>query len=156
MKLFLRNKMSGFTLIELLIVMGILGILLAIVLIALNPQQQFQQANNTQRQSDVTAILDAVHQYSIDHKGTLPSAITTTPSVIGNGSGQIDICSDVVPTYIADLPQDPTNGTRTPAGLCTAATSYDTGYTISKSATNSRVTVTATHAQLGVTISVTR
>ena len=151
----LTKKMRGFTLIELLIVMGILGILLAIVLIALNPTQQFKQANDTQRRSDVSAILNAVHQYAVDHKGALPSAITTTATNIGDGSGQIDICADIVPTYIADLPQDPSTGTKTPAGLCTAATSYDTGYQISKSATNNRVTVSAPGAELD-TISVTR
>ena len=40
---------QGFTLIELLVVIGILTVLLAIVLIAINPGKQFSQANNTQR-----------------------------------------------------------------------------------------------------------
>ena len=69
------KKYSGFTLIELLVVIGILGILLAIVLIAINPAAQFAQANNTARTNDVNTILNAVHQYAADHKGVLPAGI---------------------------------------------------------------------------------
>jgi len=59
------NKLNkGFTLIELLVVIGILAILLAITLIAINPARQFGQANDTKRRSDLTAILNALGQYS--------------------------------------------------------------------------------------------
>lgn len=142
-----KSQKSGFTLIELLVVIGILTILLAIVLIAINPARQFKQANDTQRRSDVNAILNAIHQYAADWNGTLPSAITTTVQTISNTGA--DICSDLVTTYIAKLPVDPT------VGSYTDCTTYDTGYTVVKSSTNDRVTVAAPNAELG-TISVTR
>src|SRR3972149_10609169 len=101
---------KGFTLVELLIVIGILAVLLAIVLIALNPARQFSQANNTKRSSDVNAILNAIHQYAADNKGNLSAlAITATASAIANTG--VNICSDLVPQYLAALPVDPlTNG----------------------------------------------
>lgn len=146
---------KGFTLIELLVVIGILAVLLGIVLVAINPARQFSQANNTKRSSDVSAILNAVHQYAADNKGTLPAAITTTAQTVGNGAGQANICSLVVPTYIAQLPVDPSISNGTPVSDCTAT--HNTGYTIVKSATSSgRVTVTAPSAELSQTISVTR
>lgn len=155
-----NNKQNGFTLIELLIVIGILAILLAITLIALNPTQHFQNARNAQRQSDVTAILDSVYQYEAANKGVLPpslSTLSTTATAIGNGTGQINLCPDVVPNYIADLPTDPTGGTRTPASsVCSAATTYNTGYTIAKSSSGSRITIAAPSAENSATISVTR
>ena len=156
------RKQKGFTLIEILVVIGILAILLAIVLIAINPQQQFRQANNTQRRSDVNAILNAVSSYAAQHKGQLPAGITSTAQPIGSAAtGEVDLCLDLVPTYIADLPIDPVDGSETPAGsVCTdASAEYETGYTI-KSAAGNRVTVDAPGAEdengSPVTISVTR
>src|SRR5258706_9045537 len=66
---------KGFTLIELLVVIGILAVLLAIVLIAINPAKQFSQANNTKRRSDVNAILNAIDQYAADNHGSVPTQI---------------------------------------------------------------------------------
>ena len=101
-----HNKQSkGFTLIELLVVIGILAILLAIVLIAINPARQFGQANNTRRTSDVTQILNAVGAYAADHAGTLPAGIQQ------DQANEVDasvICADIVPNYIPSLPVDPT------------------------------------------------
>src|SRR3972149_586779 len=63
------KKNGGFTLIEILVVIGIIAILAVIVLIAINPARQFAQARDTQRTSNVNAILNAVGQYLADNKG---------------------------------------------------------------------------------------
>src|SRR5258706_13027228 len=77
-----KNKNKGFTLIELLVVIGILAILLAIVLIAINPAKQFGQANDTKRRSDVNAILNAIDQYMADNKGVPPAGIPVSPAAV--------------------------------------------------------------------------
>src|SRR5438105_4653092 len=105
----LRKK--GFTLIELLVVIGILAVLLAIVLIAINPARQFAQANNTKRRSDVNALLNAVHQYAADHKGNIvamniPQSATATAGAEISTTA-VNLYSFLVPTYIAALPVDP-------------------------------------------------
>lgn len=155
----IRSHQKGFTLIELLIVIGILAVLLAITLVALNPKQNFGDANNSQRRSDVTAILDAINQYSAANKGALPPSIASlaAATAIGSGTGQINLCTDLVPTYIADMPIDPTAGTKSPSGsLCSASgTTYSTGYTVNKTSGN-RITVSAPSAENSTTISVTR
>src|SRR5712692_10077825 len=105
------KKQQGFTLIELLVVIGILSVLLAITLIAINPARQFSQANNTKRRSDVNAILNGIHQYAADNKGALPAGITTTAQGISNTGA--NICASLVTRYLAALPVDPltNNGT---------------------------------------------
>jgi prepilin-type N-terminal cleavage/methylation domain-containing protein len=148
----MSRKMSrGFTLIELLVVIGILAVLLAIVLIAINPAKQFAQANNTQRRSDVNAILNGIGQYAADNKGVLPAGITTSVQNISDTGS--DLCSTLVVDYLAALPSDPLTGDPVPEGGCG---SYDSGYTVVVSATNSRVTVGAPSAELSASISATR
>ncbi len=155
-----QNFRKAFTLIELLVVIGILAILLAIVLVAINPARQFSQANNTQRSSDVNTILNAVHQFAADNNGTLPAGIDTTVRTITDAGGltDVDLCTDLVPTYIADMPLDPQDGTESPAAsVCTdVGADYSSGYTIVSSATDNRVTVAAPGAELSATINVTR
>ena len=224
-----RTSQDGFTLIELLVVIGILAILLAITLIAINPNKHFQDARNTQRKSDVSAILDAIYEYESANSGSAPTAVanvSSTPVSLAGGTAQsassvtfstpsvtytvpsgntvtsgmvtvsgcslaadngtfsvttgttttivannvngvagatgcslragVNLCPNLAPTYIADLPVDPTSGSTTGAATpCNGSTTaYDTGYTIS--ATSGRFTVSAPSAEGGSTISVTR
>jgi type IV pilus assembly protein PilA len=150
------NKTSGFTLIELLVVIGILAVLLAITLIAINPQRQFQQTNNTKRSSDVNAILNAITQYAVDNKGALPTGINTTARTI-SATAFNTMCTQLVPQYIAALPVDPltNNGTPIDASICTGS-SWSTNYTVQQVATSNRIKVAAPSAELSATIEVTR
>ncbi|MEM3063600.1 MAG: type II secretion system protein [Nitrososphaerota archaeon] len=157
----LRSR--AFTLIELVVVVGILAALLAIVLVAINPARQFAQANNTQRRSDVNAILNAIHQYAADNQGALPTGIDTTVRTIcmpvaSCAANAVDLCAILTPTYIADLPRDPSSGSITGGSTCATATAYNTGYTVvsTGSTAGNRITVSAPSAELGETISVTR
>lgn len=145
----MSKRNSGFTLIELLVVIGILGILLAIVLIAINPARQFAQANNTARRSDVTTILNAIHQYSADNKGKLPTGIpvedpnTTVSEAKEISKAGADICLLVSPTYVASLPTDPSLNT---SAVSDCSSSYVTGYTVVQDVAG-RVTVAAPAAE---------
>lgn len=147
----MKNK-KGFTLVEVLLVIVIIAILTAIVLVAINPARQVAQANNTKRRADVNTILNAISQYMVDNSGTAPSSITAVATVMGDDAAEIDICADLVPTYLAALPYDPT---ATGAGY-TDCNTYYLGYTVSEPGASGRVTVTAPDAELGETISVTR
>ncbi|MGE5042070.1 MAG: type II secretion system protein [Candidatus Levyibacteriota bacterium] len=139
---------KGFTLIELLVVIGILAVLLAITLIAINPARQFSQANNTKRASDINAILNAVGQYAAEHHGDI-SAIgipvgSASAQIIGSntGGGELNFCPNIAPTYIAQMPVDPQYGN------WTDCTNYTTGYSIYRSATDSRITVSAPRTEI--------
>jgi prepilin-type N-terminal cleavage/methylation domain-containing protein len=147
----MNKRLKAFTLVEVLLVIVIIAILAGIVIVAINPARQISQANNAERDSDVKALLDAVHEYAIDNRGALPTGITAVATVVGSGAGQIDICTDLVATYMAEMPFDPT----ATGAAYTDCTTYNTGYTILEDA-DGRVTVAAPTAELSETISVTR
>jgi type II secretory pathway pseudopilin PulG len=67
-------------------VIGILAILLAITLIAINPNKHFQDTRDAKRSSDVSAILDAIYEYESSNNGSQPPSlanVSTTPAAIG-------------------------------------------------------------------------
>ena len=150
------SRAEGFTLIEILIVIGIIAILATIVIIAINPARQFKQARDTQRVSNVNAILNAIGQYTADNKGALPTGITTTPTNISNTG--INLCALLVPTYMPALTSDPslTTGAMADGQISTAECTgaHDTGYKVSQDSTG-RVTVSAV-GEITTAISVTR
>jgi prepilin-type N-terminal cleavage/methylation domain-containing protein len=152
------NQHRGFTLIELLVVIGILAILLAITLIAINPARQFAQANNTQRRSDINTILNAVSQFVVEQEGGLPLGVDTTNKEIAAPASatNVDLCFQLVTKYLAAMPVDPKVNNGTPISPCTA--SYNTGYYIRVSGPENRVTVSMDplNVEEGQNISATR
>jgi type IV pilus assembly protein PilA len=141
------TQARGFTLIEILIVIGIIAILAGIVLVAINPARQFRQANNTQRESNVNAILNAIGQYIVDNKGDLsgldiPSGTSRSDAdEITDGTGGADICDDLVPTYLPALPADPLKTEQS----ITDCSTYSTDYSVFEE--DGRVTVIATKTE---------
>lgn len=129
------NNKKGFTLIELLIVIGIISILAGIVLVAVNPAQQFGKANDSERKSEIGTLLSAVYQYqtSPTARGALPectvnSVVTAIPECdtdglgigVGNGGFEgalefgtavtgYDCSTTLVPSYLREIPIDPTS-----------------------------------------------
>lgn len=64
---------SGFVLVELLLVVAIVSILATIVMVAINPAARIAEANNSQRQTDLTAIRNALENYATAHSGKYPT-----------------------------------------------------------------------------------
>lgn len=158
----------GFTLLEVLLVVAVIAILAGIVIIAINPGKQLGDSRNAQRSSDVTTILNAVHQYALDNNGSLPPtgtrsgavAIPTAPTTA------VEICNSTTSTctglvdlavletdskYLGTIPKDP----KAPDNCTTGCGANGTGYKIQKDA-NGRLTVTAMSPEQGKTITVTR
>lgn len=118
------NRHRGFTLLELLIVIALIGVLSTVLVVMINPAKLLARARDTQRESDLIAILSSIAQYSSEHSGTLPdtdgdpltSNFPTSPTCIGSGPGCYNLASagdtgeTLVPEYMAGLPLDPSDG----------------------------------------------
>jgi prepilin-type N-terminal cleavage/methylation domain-containing protein len=154
MKTYSNSSNKGFTLLEILLVIAAIGILAAIVLVAINPNRQLAQARNAQRRSDVNTILNSIYQNIIDNSSTgAPAILTTitttrniistasascsTPAADGTGtdtpavSTSIDLAALLSPNYLAAIPRDPQ-----------ASVTNCTDYVVSRDA-NNRITVEA-------------
>ncbi|MDB5245566.1 MAG: hypothetical protein JWN90_671 [Parcubacteria group bacterium] len=147
-----RTASRGFTLIEILIVIGMIAILASVVLIAINPLRQFAQARNSQRISNVNAILNAIGNRTAEHRGVFAdiaglcqTSIPSTATPMDSGLNDFNIRPCLVPTYISELPYDPIGGNNFCANDTCSGNSYDTKYTV-KQDTNGRVTVCAPNA----------
>jgi prepilin-type N-terminal cleavage/methylation domain-containing protein len=137
-----KKGVKGFTLIELLVVIGIIAILAAIVLVAVNPARQFAISRDTARRNDIYQVLNALYQYSVDNNGDFPTQITAAFTDIGTSG--LNLAPDLVPTYIPAIPYDPLTGD-------TATTLY-----VLAQEASGRLTATATAAEVAVPLTLTR
>lgn len=72
MKLPISSLHKGFTLIELLVVIAVMGVLATIVLVAVDPAEQFNRAEDGNRKQNVNTFGNAVLQYTTA-RATLPN-----------------------------------------------------------------------------------
>jgi len=156
----LRNKTAKlvFVVIGALVVLAYITLPFTLLnmLTHVSPDRQFSLARNTQRKADVRAILDAIEQYAVDNNGKLPPGIDATERIINSTGGTltVDLCSSLVPRYIADIPIGPAYRKESPAySVCTTlGPKYNSEYQVSVGPNNT-VTVSAPYAELGETIS---
>jgi len=97
-------KKNGFTLLELLVVIGIIGILVALATVSYSSAQR--QGRDARRKQDMTAIQNAMEQYYSDP--------------INNFSYPTN-CSDAAVYMKSAWPNDPGTGTPYPIMSCDAA-----------------------------------
>lgn len=89
MKNALLKKNTGFTLIELLVVIAVLGILAAVVLVAINPVEQFRRARDSGRKSVVSQLGNAMESYYTARAGST-TATYLIPNALPPVNGWID------------------------------------------------------------------
>ena len=97
--------------IELLIVFGILGVLSAITIVAVNPRRHLCEAQNAKRWVTAREFTNAVNQYAIRARqpasGGIPDGEANAGPICRLGATGICIRLDVlVPEYLITLPVD--------------------------------------------------
>lgn len=95
----MSNK--GFTLVELLIVIGIITVLSAGIIIAINPALQMEQARDRQREAHVSALYGALTEYR-SREGEWPGCVSGAPE-------DVYYCDELTHDFIANIPEDPSD-----------------------------------------------
>ena len=125
LRLFSSTASRGFTLVEITLVVGILVVLSAIVLVALNIRGNRANAHNVQRKMDMETIQKALDLRAQDTGDALPSGLAVAGGLsercIGTDSGCYNLTTDLTPLYLGVIPKDPKTGT-----------DADTGYVVSE------------------------
>ena len=103
----IKKVNKGFTLLEILLVIAAIGILAAIVLVAINPTRQINQARQAAINSEKNTIEKALQQFLID-TGSHPTLIDGVQRKICSNTVAtpdcINIATELVPNYIASIP----------------------------------------------------
>jgi prepilin-type N-terminal cleavage/methylation domain-containing protein len=134
-------RKNAFTLLEVLLVVAAVGILAAIVIVAINPQRQLEKTRDAERQSEVNTLYDAIQQYNIDNNG-YPSPVANlsdheAAEICQDGTSDpscINLTNDLVETYLAAIPSDP------------QASGAGSGYVVAKN--GSRIRLEAVSAEV--------
>lgn len=122
----MKNKDAGFSLVEIVIVIAIIGILAAVTVVALKPQEIFANGRNSRRTNDVAAINSGIGQWlareglqNTDPYGSLGLTATGVTalapgdgSITGEGVAAGSITQLTSSGYLQSVPLDP-DGTST-------------------------------------------
>jgi len=142
----MRNHSRAFTLLEILLVVAAIGILAAIVIVAINPQRQLGKVRDAERQSEINSIQDGIKQYALDNEGKYPSGLDVNEykEVCDTEAVDPSSCpdtyvdlSDLVPKQLAAIPRGP----------LASDTNAKTGYEASRDG-NGNVTVKAPNTEV--------
>lgn len=112
----MEPQKPGFTLMELILVIGVIGILSAVVITAINPLEQLQKARGQERVAEAKALQKAFMQSIIKNVTwsnvpvTISNAVdicqsTVTGSTCTSTHGGYDL-SSLAPSYLAEIPVD--------------------------------------------------
>lgn len=121
-----NSKQSGFTIIEVLIVLAIAALILLIVFLAVPALNR--RSRNTQRTTDVAAILDAVSEFGNNNSGATPSGTWTNTGGVLTVVGAAGSTSSEakVAYYNAGIGATSGSVNKVAAGTPTAGSTLDT------------------------------
>lgn len=149
------RDMRGFTLPELITAIVIIVAALVAAGLLLHPVNYKAQNDDAERRLGVARIAQALVRYRAD-KGALPDTLPSSPTLIASLDEGYDLCQELVPTYLPDMPLDPVLGVKidveteqdTSLPCSDDNVEYMSGYTVFRDQ-RGKVHVEAPHASSG-------
>lgn len=153
----LRKNQQGFTIPELLVVVVLVLALCVGSYYLLKPVDYGPQQRDAARRTAIAQIADALVKYHRDH-GQLPSQITTSKRTLSTDTRTgVNICSELVPAYLKDLPMDPSLHVKSVNGDCRAKNQqYVASFLVYRSADGASFTISAPLHEQSTPIIITR
>lgn len=150
---------KGFTLPELLVVGGVFVILVLVSAWLIRPDDYGPDQRNAERVTETAQLMQVFNRF-VQDTGTLPAGLSDKEQLLGTDEegieeDMLDICPDLVPKYLKDLPWDPQAGGSANEVMCHVEESYyTTGYIVQLK--GSTVTISAPVAEYEEEISLSR
>ena len=83
---------------------GIIVMLSVIIIATINPMRQLEGARDSQRKAHLSVIHGAIMEFSGRNEGDFPGCV-------GGTQTNVTECSnDLVPVYLEEIPEDPSDG----------------------------------------------
>lgn len=154
----LNISKTGFTITEILLLVVLIAMLTGIVFLSINPGKRLADVRNSQRKSDVDAIMGAIYQYAANNNGAILGNIKSASACPGSNALVSEICKTGINNnsctdlsaltenlrYLESIPVDPIS-----------SSVNGSGYNIIKTS-NGKVTVCAPLAENMATVSASR
>lgn len=123
-------RAKTFTITDLLIAQLLFAIFLGLVFLIINPGKRLEEQKQKVKLRDINVLSEAINQYSKDHPGTVSKnfpEFNLAVEIKKNNGGVGDLCWELVPKYIPELPVNP-DLSAVPIRDCSK--DYVTGYLI--------------------------
>lgn len=145
---------QGFTIPEIVVVIAVVLVCILASLVFIHPRDYNVQDRNAKRTLQLAYVSQGLTRYYNDI-GHLPADITGTATIIGSDTeSYINLCADLVPKYLKDIPVDPLSGqmfTDTCAGNKDQPGAYNAQYTIMQQK-DGTIVLAAPRAEAGANI----
>lgn len=137
----IKKQKKGFTLIELLLTVALIGVLLGVIIVSVDPVEQFANARNRQREADTSSLVLAVERYIADNNGNLPGGIDGTDKAICQSTcitNSTQVSLAVLQPYLPEgvIPTDPSEEGETLTGYTIRVTEGINVYVAAPNAEN--------------------
>lgn len=143
---------KGFTLPELLVTGLIFGLFAVGATILVHPVEYKSAQRNAERWTGVAQLMQAFAKYKTEH-GALPKTLPSDVALIGSDIGMFDLCGELTPKYLKELPIDPAAQVES-AGTCQSGGVVITGFAVQ--AVDNTVVVSAPLAEAGEEVILSR